>query len=115
MKNAPATRPARRIPAARLARLRAANAANHQAREDAWQARQDAAEHPSIARSGIAARSRGRSGDSGVYCMPILASFTLTHQWVRELRRWHPGVLVAVHVRLSDCLLYTSPSPRDTR
>jgi hypothetical protein len=43
MKNVPATRPARRIPAARLARLRAANAANHQAREDAWQARQDAA------------------------------------------------------------------------
>jgi len=55
-----------------------------------------------ITRSGIAARSRGRSGGSGVYCMPILASFTLTHQWVRELRRWHPGVLVAVHVRLPD-------------
>ena len=43
--NAPAAfRPARRIPAARLARLRAANAAQRQAREDAWQARQDAAE-----------------------------------------------------------------------
>jgi hypothetical protein len=56
----------------------------------------------SIARTGIAARSRGLSGESGVYCMPILASFTLTHQWVRELRRWHPGVLVAVHVRLKD-------------
>jgi len=55
-----------------------------------------------VARSGIAARSRGRSGDFGVYCMPILTSFTLTHQWVRELRRWHPGVLVAVHVRLKD-------------
>jgi hypothetical protein len=55
-----------------------------------------------IVRSGIAARSRGQSEDSGVYCMPVLASFTLTHQWVRELRRWHPGVLVAVHVRLPD-------------
>ncbi|MDO7854591.1 hypothetical protein [Hymenobacter convexus] len=44
MKNAPATRPARRIPAARLVRLRAANAAQRQAREDAWQANQDAAE-----------------------------------------------------------------------
>ena len=31
-----------------------------------------------------------------------MTSFTLTHQWVRELRRWHPGVLVAVHVRLKD-------------
>ena len=44
MKIIPTTRPARRIPAARLARLRAANAAKRQAREDAWQARQDAAE-----------------------------------------------------------------------
>lgn len=41
--NAPATfRPARRIPAARLARLRIANATRQQAREDAFQARQDA-------------------------------------------------------------------------
>lgn len=30
----------------------------------------------------------------------VLPSFTLTYQWVRELRRWHPGVLVAVHLRL---------------
>ncbi|HEX8328124.1 MAG TPA: hypothetical protein VF629_11330 [Hymenobacter sp.] len=43
--NAPTTfRPARRIPAARLERLRASNKAKHQAREEAWQARQDAAE-----------------------------------------------------------------------
>jgi hypothetical protein len=55
-----------------------------------------------IPRSGIAARSRNRSGDRGVYCMPVLPSFTLTHQWVRELRRWHPGVLVAVRVRVPD-------------
>jgi hypothetical protein len=55
-----------------------------------------------IERSGIAARSHGRAGGRGVYCMPVLASFTLTYQWVRELRRWHPGVLVAVHLRLPD-------------
>ncbi|BCJ62232.1 hypothetical protein C1I93_13975 [Micromonospora endophytica] len=34
--------------------------------------------------------------------MPVLPSFTLTYQWVRELRRWHSGVLVAVHLRLPD-------------
>ncbi|WP_305787107.1 hypothetical protein [Symbioplanes lichenis] len=34
--------------------------------------------------------------------MPVLPSFTLTHQWTRELRRWKPGVLVAVHLRLPD-------------
>ncbi|MFR9779947.1 HEAT repeat domain-containing protein [Micromonospora sp. MS34] len=55
-----------------------------------------------IESSGIAARSRGPGGGRGVYCMPVLPSFTLTYQWVRELRRWHPGVLVAVHLRLPD-------------
>lgn len=44
MTTAQTFRPARRIPAARLERLRANNAAKAQAREDAWQARQDAAE-----------------------------------------------------------------------
>jgi hypothetical protein len=57
---------------------------------------------PGIVRSGVAARSRNRSGDRGVYCSPVLSSFTLTYQWVRELRRWHPGVLVAVHIRIPD-------------
>ncbi len=37
-----------------------------------------------------------------MYCMPVLPSFMLTYQWVRELRRWHPGVLVAVQLRLPD-------------
>ncbi|MGS2617695.1 hypothetical protein ACVCAH_24705 [Micromonospora sp. LZ34] len=55
-----------------------------------------------IERAGIAARSHGRAGGRGVYCMPVLPSFTLTYQWVRELRRWHLGVLVAVHLRLPD-------------
>jgi hypothetical protein len=38
-------------------------------------------------RSGIAAVSHGWAGGRGVYCMPVLPSFTLTYQWVRELRR----------------------------
>ncbi|MEU4427605.1 hypothetical protein AB0F81_43855 [Actinoplanes sp. NPDC024001] len=55
-----------------------------------------------VRRSGVAARSHGWTGERGFYCMPVLPSFTLTHQWVRELRRWKPGVLVAVHVRVPD-------------
>jgi hypothetical protein len=55
-----------------------------------------------IERSGIAARSHGWAAGRGVYCMPVLRSFTLTHQWLRELRRWHAGVLVAVQLRLPD-------------
>lgn len=57
-----------------------------------------------IVRAGIRARSRGWYDDDsdGVYCMPVLPSYTLTHQWVRELRRWQRRVLVAVDVRLPD-------------
>jgi hypothetical protein len=33
-----------------------------------------------IERSGIAARSHGCARGRGVYCMPILPSFTLTYQ-----------------------------------
>ena len=55
-----------------------------------------------VERSGIAARSHGRAGGRGVYCMPVLSSFTQTYQWMRELRRWHPGVLVGVQLRLPD-------------
>ena len=44
MKTAQTFRPAKRIPAARLERLRASHAAKRQAHEDAWQARQDAVE-----------------------------------------------------------------------
>jgi hypothetical protein len=32
----------------------------------------------------------------------VLPSFTLTYQWVRELRRRHSGVLFAVRLRLPD-------------
>lgn len=61
-----------------------------------------------MARSGIGARSRQRSYEGrGVYCMPVLPSYTLTHQWVRELRQWKPGVIVAVDVRLPDDELVT--------
>ncbi|WP_127503514.1 HEAT repeat domain-containing protein [Actinoplanes solisilvae] len=55
-----------------------------------------------ILRGGVAARSRGWFGESGVYCMPVSGSFTITHQWVREMRRWHPRVLVAMDLRIAD-------------
>ncbi|WP_433797362.1 HEAT repeat domain-containing protein [Actinoplanes sp. CA-252034] len=55
-----------------------------------------------LLRGGVAARSRGWDGGRGVYTMAVLPDFTLTHQWVRELRRWQPGVLVAVDLRVPD-------------
>ncbi|MER5736037.1 MULTISPECIES: HEAT repeat domain-containing protein [unclassified Streptomyces] len=52
-----------------------------------------------IRRSGIKARGERR----GVYLFPVLASYALTHQWLRELgRRRGSRGLVAVHVRLPD-------------
>ncbi|GAA0480120.1 HEAT repeat domain-containing protein [Streptomyces stramineus] len=56
-----------------------------------------------IRRSGIRATGSGQSGTRGVYCFPVLPSYTLTHQWLRELARFGSrGGLVAVHVRLDD-------------
>ncbi|MEU4164626.1 HEAT repeat domain-containing protein [Actinoplanes sp. NPDC026670] len=53
-----------------------------------------------LLRGGVAARSRGWDGERGVYAMAVLPDFTLTHQWVRELRRWKSGVLVAADLRI---------------
>ncbi|MGW3664624.1 HEAT repeat domain-containing protein [Streptomyces sp. NPDC005141] len=62
-----------------------------------------AANAPRVRRSGIRADSSGQGGARGVYCFPVLPSYTLTHQWVRELSRSGTrGGLVAVHVRLDD-------------
>ncbi|MFJ4844801.1 MULTISPECIES: HEAT repeat domain-containing protein [unclassified Streptomyces] len=61
-----------------------------------------AAYAPRIRRSGIRA-GRGPGGARGVYCFPVLTSYTLTHQWLRELARSGTrGGLVAVHIRLAD-------------
>lgn len=62
-----------------------------------------AANAPRIRRAGVRAVSHGRDGGRGVYCFPVLPSYTLTHQWLRELARFHPGgALAAVHLRLDD-------------
>ncbi|MFB7476227.1 HEAT repeat domain-containing protein [Kitasatospora sp. NPDC056184] len=58
---------------------------------------------PRIRRSGIRAVSHGQDGTRGVYCFPVLPSYTLTHQWMRELGRFDSrGGKAAVHVRLDD-------------
>ncbi|MFJ7203872.1 HEAT repeat domain-containing protein [Streptomyces sp. NPDC098789] len=62
-----------------------------------------AANAPRIRRSGVRAVSYGQGGRRGVFCFPVLPSYTLTHQWLRELARFGTrGGLVAVHVRLDD-------------
>lgn len=56
-----------------------------------------------IARAGIAAHSRSRSTrERGVFCTPLLSSYTLTYQWSRELLRRGDRTVVAVHFDLPD-------------
>jgi hypothetical protein len=63
-----------------------------------------AANAPRIRRAGVRAAGRGQGGGGrGVYCFPVLPSYTVTHQWLRELARFGSrGGLVAVHIRLDD-------------
>lgn len=35
--------------------------------------------------------------ERAVFAMPLLPDFTVTYQWVRELRRWHGEKMMAVH------------------
>ncbi|MEU2237168.1 HEAT repeat domain-containing protein [Streptomyces vietnamensis] len=54
-----------------------------------------------VRRSGL--RAAGHGERRGVFLFPVLPSYTLTHQWLRELsRRPGPRGLVAVQVRLPD-------------
>lgn len=56
-----------------------------------------------IRKTGIRAVSHDREGVKGLFCFPVLPSYTLTHQWLRELaRHGGPRGLVAVHLRLPD-------------
>ncbi|GAA3019145.1 hypothetical protein GCM10020229_33000 [Kitasatospora albolonga] len=63
-----------------------------------------AANAPKIRRAGLRADSWGQGGERGVYCFPVLPSFAVTHQWLRELARrgTRGGGMVAVHLRLDD-------------
>ncbi|MBF6169200.1 hypothetical protein IU486_31350 [Streptomyces gardneri] len=51
-----------------------------------------------IRRAGIAANGSGR----GVFCMPVMPSYVLSHQWLRELRRGGQRLIVAVDFRIPD-------------
>ncbi|HEV8189865.1 MAG TPA: hypothetical protein VGP82_00020 [Ktedonobacterales bacterium] len=43
-----------------------------------------------------------KHGDRGVFCMPDVPVYYVSHQWVRELRRWKPGPMMAVYFSLLD-------------
>lgn len=58
-----------------------------------------------IRRSGLAPRRVPgfiEGEDRLVWAFPVLASYTLTHSWMRELKRFGQHTLVAVHFRIAD-------------
>jgi len=51
-----------------------------------------------IRRAGITASGSRR----GVFCMPVMPSYVLSHQWLRELRRGGQRQIIAVDFRIPD-------------
>lgn len=52
----------------------------------------------SIRRAGV----RIGKGRDGIYAMPVLRNFVVSHQWLRELKRGGARTLRAVHFRIPD-------------
>lgn len=69
-----------------------------------------ASKERAIRRAGLSGRRARVADESGtvlvlsraVFAMPVVPSFWTSHQWLRELRRWHDERMVAVHFRLPD-------------
>ncbi len=55
---------------------------------------------PSIRRKGIVPSRQ--AGTPGVFALPVTRNFYVSHQWLRELRRWGRGTIVGVYFRLPD-------------
>ena len=46
-------------------------------------------------------------GRNGIYCMPVLQNFYVSHQWLRELKRCGTKTFVAVYFKIpSDEMVY---------
>lgn len=55
-----------------------------------------------IHRAGIKAAPVSSTIPSGVYAMPVVSNFFMTHQWVRELKRSGQRRMCGIYFRLPD-------------
>lgn len=39
---------------------------------------------------------------NGVFAMPVIPNFQLSHQWIREMGRWKRGPMLGVYFRIPD-------------
>ncbi|MBV9709502.1 MAG: hypothetical protein JO011_01160 [Ktedonobacteraceae bacterium] len=49
-----------------------------------------------IRRSGI------HKGEIGVYCLPVVQNYYVSHQWLRELKRWGQRTFIGIYFRVPD-------------
>ncbi|MEM7760511.1 MAG: hypothetical protein AAF298_20630 [Cyanobacteria bacterium P01_A01_bin.40] len=62
----------------------------------------DAKDKKSIIRSGIKLTKTKNYRIRGVYATPQLSNYELTHQWMRELRRFNQRITLAARFRIPD-------------
>ena len=62
----------------------------------------DARDEASIRRAGIRAALGAGTRGEGVYLMPVLPNYFVSHQWLRELKRRGARTMIAVYVRIPD-------------
>lgn len=55
-----------------------------------------------IARNGIRRRRGTADVPGGVFAVPVTRNFSVSHQWLRELKRWNAGPIVGVYFRIPD-------------
>lgn len=62
----------------------------------------DDRERANIRRAGLLPPRARRGGLWGVFCMPVLPSYFLSHQWIREMKRRGVRTMVGVYFRIPD-------------
>lgn len=61
--------------------------------------------HITLEKNTASIQRRGLKAEAyGLYAMPVTPNFYLTHQWVRELRRFGRGAMIAAYFRVPDAL-----------
>ena len=55
-----------------------------------------------ILRNGIARLRKHKAAIRGVFAMPVMRNFYVSHQWLRELKRRGQGEIAGVYFRIAD-------------
>jgi hypothetical protein len=55
-----------------------------------------------ILRNGITRLRKNAAGPKGIFAMPVMRNFYVSHQWLRELKRRGAGPIAGVYFRIPD-------------